>query len=177
MKKLLIRSSLLIVIVMWGTLFFGSFIRKERIFYIPQIDTYIKIVEPSNYSYGYVFFSKDCSFINLNDYFKVYKISICGITNILFDPAVKNEFFVRNYCGKCADASSDKYRITCDIEITDTTFFNPPHNSITTKKKPYKSITIRDAFNKVYLSSYNDTSMTEIFPIKQSRRVYLTRLK
>ena len=174
--KLVFKLLFLLLILALGILHFNSLIRKERIYYIPQINTYIKLVEPSSCNYGYVFFSGDDRFVNSTDFFKIWRIGTAGIVKIVFNPEEREVFYILNRYGKHVDINSDKYKMS-EIEITDSTFFNEPQHSITTMKKPYESVSIEYSFEGVYLTFYENTSMKKIYPIKEYRKIFFTKLK
>lgn len=76
MKKfaIFILVSLLVIAVFVVYLYVSANKEKDRTYYFPQIETYLKIYKPPFRKYGYVIFSKDSvfTFSENIDFVKIY---------------------------------------------------------------------------------------------------------
>jgi len=98
MKKLILIPLILIGLIML-TLFANSFIAREKLYYVPKIDMYLKTIYYPKDEFGYILFSKDSTLTLCNtvDYIVVSKQTGDRCAIIFTDPSKKNElhFFIR----------------------------------------------------------------------------------
>jgi len=140
----------------------------EKLYYIPQVEMYLKIVKPPLNKYGYVFFSKDSIFSSSEqiDYIKIYKSETSRI-NIIINPNIKDELYLDdrfNY----STPHAVEYKIN-KISFRDTTFYekwNIAGTSTYVLKYPYMDITFEEYLRSIYVTNYGEDLMTKINPIK-----------
>jgi len=167
-KMLLFFLTLIIVVLIIFWLIAPSFVSKKRLYYIPQVEMYIKIVKPPLNKYGYVFFSKDSVFVPSEqvDHLKVYKSETARI-NIIINPNVKNELFLDDRFN-FSTPHAVEYKIN-KINFRDTTFYEKLDIAGTSTyelKFPYMDITLEEYLESVYVTNYGEDCMVKIRPLK-----------
>ena len=148
------------------TLFANSFIAREKLYYVPKIDMYLKTIYYPKDEFGYILFSKDSTLTLCNtvDYIVVSKQTGDRCAIIFTDPSKKNElhFFIR--FGTIYKKNQVHYKLI--IHKTDlkgvTEFYK---NGALSTRKPYFNIEVSDLFESVSVSNYNDKFLHELKPL------------
>ena len=141
---------------------------KERIYHIPQVNMYLKIIKPPMVKYGYVLFSQDSIFSSLDkmDYLKIQKLDITQ-TIIIINPNIKDELYIDDRF-HCLDIHQINYKI-CRIGFRDTAFFLVNHADVPYDyqlKYPYMNITIGAYLDFVSIANYGEKYLRDIMPCK-----------
>lgn len=161
---------LLIVAIFFIYNYFLAIKGKDKIYYFPQIEIYLKVYKPPFNKYGYVIFSKDSvfTFSKKIDYVKVYKSEI-SLVSFVFNPAEHHKFYIID---KWNNAQINQVNFIMEkINRENTTFFEHEIISgICTQilKPTYFEISVDGFLQSVYYSDYNGIQeyMIKAEPIK-----------
>ena len=97
MKKFIffILFPLLIAAVFIVYIYVSAAMEKDKTYYFPQIEIYLRVYKPPFNKYSYVIFSKDSvfTFSENIDFVKIYKSKTNWI-NFVFNPAENNKFYI-----------------------------------------------------------------------------------
>ncbi len=93
--KILLLFLLLTVTVFIMYIYVSASFEKNKTYYFPQIETYLKVYKPPFSKYGYVIFSKEraSSFSKNIDFVKIYKSEISSIS-FIFNPAENSRIYI-----------------------------------------------------------------------------------
>lgn len=126
MKKKIILFFLLFplicFIVFIAYCYVSAIIERNKKYYLPQIETYLRVYNPPFNKYGYVIFSKD-SLLPLSesvDYVKVFKSETSQIS-FIFNSSENNKIYIVDRWNNTEINQADF--IIEKIDRTDTTFF------------------------------------------------------
>lgn len=126
MKKKIILFFLLFplicIIVFIAYCYVSAIIERNKKYYFPQIETYLRVYNPPFNKYGYVIFSKD-SLLPLSesvDYVKVFKSETSQIS-FIFNSSENNKIYIVDRWNNTEINQADF--IIEKIDRTDTTFF------------------------------------------------------
>ena len=171
MKKIIfyLLLSLLVIVVFVVYIYISANKEKNKTYYFPQIETYMKVYKPPFHKYGYVLFSKDSiiSFSENTDFVKVYKSEISSVS-FIFNPAENNEFYIIDRWNNAQINQIDF--VVKRINQEDTIFFEQETIvGINTYilKPPYFEIFVEGFLQSVfYIDSDIEKSPIEAEPIK-----------
>ena len=149
-------------IYFWGSILTGTVVflgfnilrTKEKLYYVPQNDMYIKIINPPLDKYGYIVLAQD-SVILLSDeidYIKVCKSETSSI-DIICNPNDKKQVYINDRANS-STINSVKYEIR-KISFKDPLLFTEEKIAgISTYllKPPYFDINFDGYFEEVYIS-------------------------
>ncbi len=159
MKKLtfFLLIPLLVLTVFFVYLYISANMEKNKTYYFPQIEIYMKVYKPPFNKYGYVLFSKDSifSFLENSDFVKVYK-SETSSASFVFNPAENNKFFITDRWNN-TQINQVNFIVKL-INKEDTTFFEQTVISGANTyvlKQPYFEIFIEDFLQSVFYIDYN----------------------
>nr|WP_320058448.1 hypothetical protein [uncultured Bacteroides sp.] len=158
---------LLGLIILW--ILAPSFRTTEKLYYIPQVGMYLKIIKPPLSRYGYALFNKDSIFSlsEKSDYIKVYKSETASF-NIIINPNIENKLYFDDRFNFSVPHPV-KYNI-CKINFRDTTFFEM-HNVAGTRtcllKHPYIAITVDGYLESVYTTNSYEEYLNKIEPMRK----------
>ena len=169
MKKLLLilLLPLLFVAVFVVYIYVSAIMEKDKTYYFPQIDTYVKIYKPPFNKNGYVLFSKDSifSFSENIDFAKIYKSETSSVS-FIFNPFEKNKIFVVDWCNN-AQINQINF-IVEKISRNDTTFFEN-HIIAGTQtyilKYPYIEVFVEGYLQSVFYTDYSGECPNKVEPI------------
>ena len=171
MKKLtfFLLIPLLVLAVFFIYLYISANKEKNRTYYFPQIETYIKVYKPPFNKYGYLIFSKDSvfSFSENIDFFKVYKSETSSV-HFIFNPAEHSKFYIIDRWNNTQ--INQVNFVVKRINKEDTTFFEQTVISgVNTYvlKPPYFEIFVEDFLQSIFYIDYNiGESPIKVEPIK-----------
>lgn len=171
MKKfiLFLLLPLLIVAVFIVYIYVSASFEKDRTYYFPQIETYLKVYKPPFSKYGYVIFSQDSvfSFSENIDFVKIYKSETSSV-RFIFDPTENSKFYIID---RWNNAQINQVNFTVkQISRGDTTIFEQEVISgVNTYilKPTYFEIFVEDFLQSVFYIDYNiRESPIKVDPIK-----------
>lgn len=148
---------LLVVAVFIVYIYVSAFMVKDKTYYFPQVETYMKVYKPPFNKYGYVFFSKDSvfSFSENIDFVKVYKSETSSVS-FIFNPAEKSKFYITDRWNN-AQINQVNF-VVKQINKEDTTFFEQAVISGANTyilKPPYFEIFVEDFLQSVFYIDYD----------------------
>lgn len=149
---LLIAVALFIVYI-----YVSTSIEKDKTYYFPQIETYMKVYKPLFNNYGYIIFSKDSviTFSENSDFVRIYKSEISSI-DFIFNPFESKKIYVVDRWSNTEFNQSDY--IIERINRTDTTFFEQESiigSNTQILKSKYFGIFIEGYLQSVFYIDYN----------------------
>jgi hypothetical protein len=171
MKKLIffLLLPLLVVAVFVVYLYVSANNVKDKTYYFPQIETYMKVHKPSFNKYGYVLFSKDSmfSFSESIDFVQVYKSETSSVS-FIFNPAESNKFYIID---RWNNAQINQVNFVMEkISREDTTFFEQETIANVccrqVLKPHYFEISVEGFLQTVFLTSDSTEYTKEISPIR-----------
>jgi hypothetical protein len=161
MKKLIffLLFSLLVVAVFVTYSYVSAIKEKDKTYYFPQIETYLKIYKPPFGKYGYVIFRKDSTFTFLEnvDFVKVYKSETSSVS-FIFNPAENSKFYIVD---RWNNAQINQVNFAVEkIDREDTTFFEQEVIAgvccIQILKPTYFEIFVEGFLQSVFYTDCND---------------------
>ncbi len=155
--KYILLFLLFVVMVFIGYLYISAHSEKERTYYFPQIDVYMKVYKPIFRDYGYVIFSNDSvfSFSEDKDFIRIYKSEV-GQIDFVINPLNGKKIYVvdRWNNAKINQVNFDIRKINRE----DTTFFEQEDIvgfQAQRLKSQYFEIFIEDYLQSVFYVDYN----------------------
>lgn len=122
--------------------------RIDKVYYLPQIETYIRVYRPSLCKYGYVFLSKDSISLYTGeaDFLKIYKSEVNSI-RLVFNPLENNNFYIVDRWNN-AHINQVNFNIK-KIDREDTAFFR-----IGLVENRYRVPILKPAYVKISIDDY-----------------------
>ncbi|MCL1937340.1 MAG: hypothetical protein FWF52_02960 [Candidatus Azobacteroides sp.] len=159
-------------------LFLNSLISREKIYYIPEAEMYIKtIIVPKNY-YGYILFGKSDDIVE-SDSIDYIILAQRLSHEILVDPVKKNNIYLEydimerikenqlvNDTFFMYDKKNPVFYSMIDIATTDTCFFNEYEKYYHVSKNSYISIVFDEHFNEVKVRNAGDSVYKKLLPMR-----------
>lgn len=142
---------------------------KNKEYYFPQIETYIKMHNLPFDNYGHVIFSKDSisSFSDKVDFVEIYKSETSWI-NFIFNPVENNKIYIVDRYNNIVQINQVDF-IFERIDQTDTLFFEK-HIVAGTQtyllKPPYIEISVDGYLKSVFFTNYYEEYQTKIEPLR-----------
>lgn len=168
--KRFLLLSLLIVTVLIVSIYVSWDAEKEKTYYFPQIEMYLKVHKPPLSKYGYVVFSKDSTFTFSEDidFVRIYKSEVSEV-RFIFNPKEKNRFYLIDRSNN-AQVNQVNFAIR-EINGKDTTFFEQEviakMGCISTLKPIYFEITIEGFLQSVFYNNGVEEYLTKAKPINK----------
>ncbi|MDS1031209.1 hypothetical protein RDV77_01035 [Porphyromonadaceae sp. NP-X] len=159
MKKFIffLLLPLLAVAIFIVYIYVSTSFEKDKTYYFPQIETYLKVYKPPFSKYGYVIFSKDSifSFPENIDYIKIYKSATTSVS-FIFNPAENSKFYITDRWNN-AQINQVNF-VVKQINKEDTTFFEQAviaGANTYILKPPYFEIFIEGYLQSVFYIDYD----------------------
>lgn len=148
---------LLVLVVFFVYLNISANMEKNKTYYFPQIEIYMKVYKPPFNKYGYVLFSKDSifSFSENSDFVKVYK-SETSSASFVFNPTDNNKIYITDRWNNTQ--INQVNFVVKQINMEDTTFFEKTVISGANTyvlRQPYFEIFIEDFLQSAFYIDYN----------------------
>jgi len=148
---------LLVIAVFIVYIYVSASFEKDKTYFFPQIEKYLKVYKPPFSKYGYVIFSKDTvfSFSENIDFVKVYKSELSSVS-FIFNPLENNNIYVLDRWNNIEINQSNF--IIKKINRTDTIFFEQESigGADTQILKPkYFEIFIEDYLKSLFYIDYD----------------------
>lgn len=156
---------LLVVAVFVICINFSAIKEKDKTYYFPQIETYLKIHKPLFNKYGYIIFSKDSifTFSEKIDFVKIYK-SETNSVSFIFNPTEHNKIYIID---RWNNVQINQVNFSLEkINKEDTTFFKQEiicGISVQILKPDYLEISVEGFLQSLFYTNYKGI---EKYPIK-----------
>ncbi len=161
---------LLIILLMFGGILI-SFIRPDKLYYIPKLELYLKIITPYMANSGYIVFSRDSlfSFSEEIDYVKVSKVD--DWIRISVDTLNKDRIILYSRFNYIKELNQRHFLLEQqyfkDSIIIDSIYredMNAPlHDSIQSR---YVQIYVTESLNSVLIEENEGEDLKELIPMK-----------
>lgn len=149
----------------------NTFIPRKKLYYVPQMEMYIKTIYYPKDEFGYIILGKNkyISVTDSDDYVVVGKQTGGVCATILLNPNKKDEvnFLLTFNSIYKKNQRHYKFLMVKDSNDEDTVFYEKRHLSDPLKlKRPFINIQVNEFFESVFISNYNDSYLHKLDAIK-----------